>query len=36
VPHAPHAFEINETVDRPKHVIGRHAPFQRELLEKSA
>jgi hypothetical protein len=28
-----HAFQINEPVDRPKHVDGRHVPRQRELME---
>jgi hypothetical protein len=30
----PHAFEINEPVDRPKHMVGWHVPLQRELVEK--
>jgi len=30
----PHAFQVNEPVDRPKHVVGRHMPLQRELVEK--
>jgi hypothetical protein len=30
----PQAFKINEPVDRPQHVVRRHVPLQRELVEK--
>jgi hypothetical protein len=30
----PHPIEINEPINRPKHVVGRHVPIQRKLVKK--